>query len=157
MRYFLGADLGGTKTHMVIADENGRAIGFGEGGPGNHQSVGFDGMFTALLSALEQALDGIAELREEYKRVFIFGSCIRYCQELVTLIEFDHMLDVAEVIVKGALLRQETRGSHFRTDFPTRDDANWLKHTLATHADKGPVFSYRAVKVDKYKPQERKY
>jgi len=57
MRYFLGADLGGTKTHMVIADENGRAIGFGEGGPGNHQSVGFDGMFTALLSALEQALN----------------------------------------------------------------------------------------------------
>lgn len=57
MRYFLGADLGGTKTHMLIADENGRALGFGEGGPGNHQSVGFDGMFTALLSALEQALD----------------------------------------------------------------------------------------------------
>jgi len=108
-------------------------------------------------SALEQALDGIAELREEYKRVFIFGSCIRYCQELVTLIEFDHMLDVAEVIVKGALLRQETRGSHFRTDFNKRNDETWLKHTLMTWTEKGPEVTYRSLNVDKYKPQERKY
>ena len=108
-------------------------------------------------SALEQALDGIAELREEYKRVFIFGACIRYCQELVTLIEFDHMLDVAEVILKGALLREETRGSHFRTDHPKRDDATWLKHTIMTWTEKGPEVSYRTLNVDKYKPQERKY
>ncbi|HEY3312712.1 MAG TPA: BadF/BadG/BcrA/BcrD ATPase family protein [Anaerolineales bacterium] len=57
MRYFLGVDLGGTKTHMLIADETGRALGFGEGGPGNHQDVGFDGMQKSLLTALEQALD----------------------------------------------------------------------------------------------------
>ena len=56
MRYYLGADLGGTKTHMVIADETGRAVGFGEAGPANHQSVGFEAMQTAMLSALEQAL-----------------------------------------------------------------------------------------------------
>jgi N-acetylglucosamine kinase-like BadF-type ATPase len=56
MRYFLGADLGGTKTHMVIGDEAGRAVGFGEGGPANHQSVGFDGMVNSMLTALEQAL-----------------------------------------------------------------------------------------------------
>ena len=108
-------------------------------------------------SALEQALNSIAELREEYKRVFIFGSCIRYCQELVTLIEFDHMLDVAEVIVKGALLREETRGSHFRTDHAKRNDETWLKHTIMTYTDKGPEVSYRTLNVDKYKPQERKY
>jgi len=82
-------------------------------------------------------LNSIAELREEYKRVFIFGACIRYCQELVTLIEFDHMLDVAEVILKGALLREETRGSHFRTDHPKRNDETWLKHTIMTYTDKG--------------------
>ena len=56
MRYFLGADLGGTKTHMVIADEFGRAVGFGEGGPANHQTVGFEGMFNSMHTALEQAL-----------------------------------------------------------------------------------------------------
>jgi N-acetylglucosamine kinase-like BadF-type ATPase len=69
MRYYLGADLGGTKTHVVIADETGRVMGFGEGGPANHQSVGFDGMQTSISSALEQAL-GSAHL----KRLDISGA-----------------------------------------------------------------------------------
>ena len=56
MRYFLGADLGGTKTHLVIADETGRAIGFGQAGPGNHEGVGFDGMYHTLDKALSGAL-----------------------------------------------------------------------------------------------------
>ena len=64
MRYFLGADLGGTKTHLLIADETGRTVGFGEGGPANHQSVGFDGMVGVILTALEPALD-LAHLRRE--------------------------------------------------------------------------------------------
>lgn len=56
MRYFLGADLGGTKTHIAIADETGRMLGFGEAGPGNHEVVGFDGMDLALTDALAAAL-----------------------------------------------------------------------------------------------------
>lgn len=56
MRYFLGADLGGTKTHLMIADETGRAVGFGESGPGNHETVGFDGMYNVLSGALGDAL-----------------------------------------------------------------------------------------------------
>lgn len=56
MRYFLGADLGGTKTHLMIADETGNAVGFGESGPGNHENVGFDGMYDALSDALDSAL-----------------------------------------------------------------------------------------------------
>ena len=56
MGYFLGVDLGGTKTHMVIADEQGRAVGFGESGGGNHQGVGYDGMYQALQAALVDAL-----------------------------------------------------------------------------------------------------
>jgi succinate dehydrogenase / fumarate reductase flavoprotein subunit len=73
------------------------------------------------------------------------------------MIEFDHMMDVAEVILSGALQRDETRGSHFRTDFPKRDDERWLKHTLACWTERGPEFTARTVNVDKYKPQERKY
>ncbi|MGH2607317.1 MAG: N-acetylglucosamine kinase, partial [Anaerolineales bacterium] len=57
MPRFLGADLGGTKTHLVIADETGRVLGFGESGPANHQSVGYPGMFQALRAALDQASD----------------------------------------------------------------------------------------------------
>jgi len=56
MRYFLGADLGATKTHSLIADENGRALGFGESGPGNHENVGYDGMLRAMQESMDQAL-----------------------------------------------------------------------------------------------------
>ena len=56
MRYYLGADLGGTKTHMVLADETGQTVGFSEGGPGNHEVVGQEGMFETLRDGLEQAL-----------------------------------------------------------------------------------------------------
>ena len=56
MPYFLGADLGATKTHTLIVDETGRALGFGESGPANHESVGYDGMFQSMNSGMEQAL-----------------------------------------------------------------------------------------------------
>ena len=56
MPYYLGADLGATKTHTLIVDETGRALGFGESGPGNHESVGYEGMFQAMHQGLEQAL-----------------------------------------------------------------------------------------------------
>lgn len=57
MRYYLGADLGATKTHILIADEHGTALGFGESGPGNHETVGYDGMYESMRASLEQALD----------------------------------------------------------------------------------------------------
>src|SRR5512134_96609 len=57
MRYYLGADLGATKTHTLIVDEIGRAVGFAESGPGNHETVGYEGMFQAMCSGMEQALD----------------------------------------------------------------------------------------------------
>jgi N-acetylglucosamine kinase-like BadF-type ATPase len=56
MRYFLGADLGATKTHTLIVDETGSAVGFGESGPGNHEVVGYDGMFDAMHTSMEHAL-----------------------------------------------------------------------------------------------------
>ena len=56
MPYYLGADLGATKTHTLIVDETGRALGFGESGPGNHESIGYDGMFNSMQHGLEQAL-----------------------------------------------------------------------------------------------------
>jgi len=57
MRYFLGADLGATKTHTLIVDESGRALGFGESGPGNHETVGYDGMLQAMRASMGQALN----------------------------------------------------------------------------------------------------
>ncbi len=106
---------------------------------------------------LAEALDKIRALREDFKSSYIRSPHLYYCQEFVTFSEFDSMLDIAEVITLGALNRQETRGSHFRTDFPKRNDQDWLKHTLMTWNDGQPEISYRAVKIGKYQPMERKY
>lgn len=65
MRYYLGADLGATKTHILIVDETGRALGFGESGPANHESVGYEGMFQAMQEGLDQALQAAGLNREE--------------------------------------------------------------------------------------------
>jgi N-acetylglucosamine kinase-like BadF-type ATPase len=64
MRYFLGADIGATKTHALVADETGLVVGFGRGGPGNHEVVGYDGLVAALDTAVEKAL-AAAGLRKE--------------------------------------------------------------------------------------------
>jgi N-acetylglucosamine kinase-like BadF-type ATPase len=65
MRYYLGADLGATKTHTLIVEETGRALGFGESGPGNHESVGYDGMFQSMKNGMEQALRAAGLKKEE--------------------------------------------------------------------------------------------
>ena len=106
---------------------------------------------------LAEALDEISLLREKFQDAYIHGNILRYCQEFVTLVEFDSMLDIAEVIILGALKREETRGSHFRTDFPQRRDEEWLKHTLANYQDGHPKLDYREVKIGKYQPKERTY
>jgi succinate dehydrogenase / fumarate reductase flavoprotein subunit len=106
---------------------------------------------------LSEAMEEIPMARDDYKKAFISGDCLRYSQELVNIIEFQSMLDLAEVITLGALNRQETRGSHYRTDFPRRNDKDWLKHTLVTLKDNKPHISYKEVKLGKYEPKERKY
>ncbi|MGB2844942.1 MAG: FAD-binding protein, partial [Candidatus Aminicenantaceae bacterium] len=106
---------------------------------------------------LTEALEKILELKEDYKRIYISGKCLRYSQELVNIFEFDSMLNLAEVITLGALKREETRGSHFRLDFNKRNDKDWLKHTLVTREEDKARISYKDVKINKYKPVERKY
>jgi succinate dehydrogenase / fumarate reductase, flavoprotein subunit len=106
---------------------------------------------------LGEALEAIREIRDDYGRAFISGTCLRYSQAIVNLIEFGYMVDLTEVITLGALLREETRGSHYRLDFPKRDDGGWLKHTLVSLRDGKPEVAYRDVQITKYQPQERKY
>ncbi len=67
------------------------------------------------------------------------------------------MLDVAEVLVEGALARKESRGAHFREDFPKRDDPNFLKHTLAYLGPRESNSAYKPVTITKFEPKERKY
>jgi succinate dehydrogenase/fumarate reductase flavoprotein subunit len=67
------------------------------------------------------------------------------------------MLDVAEAIAVSALHRRETRGAHARTDYPMRDDAEYLKHSIVSLADRGPTLEYKPVTLTRWKPDERKY
>jgi len=106
---------------------------------------------------LTDALEKISELKEDYKRVYLYGKCLRYSQELVNILEFDSMLEIAEVIALGGLKREETRGSHYRLDFKERNDKDWLKHTLVTFKEGRPQISYAGVNINKYKPEARKY
>ncbi len=68
-----------------------------------------------------------------------------------------YVTDVADAVVTGALARKESRGSHFRTDFPKRDDENWLKHTLALYSKDGARLEYSKVRPGPFKLEERKY
>ncbi|MBI2252922.1 MAG: succinate dehydrogenase flavoprotein subunit [Armatimonadetes bacterium] len=106
---------------------------------------------------LRTALETIKKLKTRFGFVKITDKSKIYNTELLEAIELGHILDFAEVIVVGAILRKESRGGHFRKDFPRRDDENWLKHTLAYYSKDGPTFDYKAVKITKFQPQERKY
>jgi succinate dehydrogenase / fumarate reductase flavoprotein subunit len=71
--------------------------------------------------------------------------------------EIDSLLRVGEIIIAGALNRRESRGAHSRTDYPNRDDVNFLKHTLAYFKEGEPQFSWHPVTLTRYVPAERKY
>ena len=77
--------------------------------------------------------------------------------DLLSALEVDNLLDLAEVIVTGALARTESRGAHSRRDYPQRDDTNWLKHTLAYYTPTGPRIDYIPVTITMWQPVERKY
>jgi succinate dehydrogenase / fumarate reductase flavoprotein subunit len=104
--------------------------------------------------------DGLAQikaLKERFKKARPVASGRSFNFDRLWFLEIKGNLDVAEVLVTGGLARKESRGSHFRRDFPTRDDANFLKHTLATYSPEGPKLSYKPVSITKYQPEERKY
>ena len=99
----------------------------------------------------------LRELRDRYRQVKSEDHGARYNTELLEVIELGGLLDVADVLVESALARQESRGGHYREDFPKRDDANWLKHTLAYQTPKGVELKFKPVTITKFQPMERKY
>ncbi len=108
---------------------------------------------------LTKALLKVKELQERYKSARIMDKSRRFNTDLLGAVETEHLLTFCEVIVASGLARTESRGAHYRTDHPKRDDENWLKHTIA-HKDKvEPKLSYKSVNInwEKYPPQVRKY
>ena len=104
-----------------------------------------------------EAVDKVAELQERFTKTGLTYRGTRFNLELMKKLELEGMLSLAEVIAKGALAREESRGSHSRRDFKERDDATWLKHTMATFTPEGAKLSYSPVTITKYQPEARKY
>jgi succinate dehydrogenase / fumarate reductase flavoprotein subunit len=109
------------------------------------------------IDGLQVVADRIGDLKERYTRVGIPAIGGSYNPSLSTYLELGYMLDVAQVIIASALARRESRGAHYRTDFPDRDDANWLQHTIASRGPDGPTLAYKPVVVTQWQPERRAY
>ncbi len=107
------------------------------------------------LSKMEAIIGG---LQERFARVAITDKGAMYNTDLMETVEVGYLLDCAQALVVSARARTESRGGHYRDDHPLRDDANWLKHTLAYRNDDGSIrLDFKPVKMGPYVPMERKY
>ncbi len=106
---------------------------------------------------LLEGLKRIRVLKQRYAKVRVVDQSRVFNLNLIDAIETGHMLDLAEVIVVGAYARTESRGAHYRTDYPKRDDAKWMRHTLAKRTPEGPNLSYAPVGYTRWEPKERVY
>jgi succinate dehydrogenase / fumarate reductase flavoprotein subunit len=107
---------------------------------------------------LEVAAETVARLKEEAASAYIDDRGTVFNQDVLGAIELGYMLDTAETIVIAAIERKESRGAQFRTDYPERNDDEWLKHIDVTLGDDGaPKLSYSPVTITQWQPEERKY
>ncbi len=106
---------------------------------------------------LKAASEKLSELKSRFRNVYVRNKGTVFNQELVNALELEGMLDIGQVICLGALARRESRGSHYRTDYPVRDDKNWLRHTLAAFTPDGPRIDYKPVNITIYQPKAREY
>jgi succinate dehydrogenase / fumarate reductase flavoprotein subunit len=108
-------------------------------------------------NGLKEALKEIRGLREKFKHITVNDKDNEFNTGLLAALQLDHMLDLAEISIVSALPRAESRGAHSRRDFPKRDDANWLKHTLAYYTRDGPRLEYSPVTITRWQPAARTY
>ncbi len=106
---------------------------------------------------LNAALETVKRLKEDAESCYIDDKGSVFNQDVLGAIELNYMLDCAETTCVGAIHRTESRGAQFRTDFPERNDEEWLKHIDLTKGDDGPEISYSDVTITQWEPQERTY
>ena len=106
---------------------------------------------------LKEACAELVTLRERYGRVMLEDGSEVYNTELTSALELGCMLDVAEAVAHSALRRQESRGSHARSDFEARDDQRFLQHSLAYRTEGEPRIEYLPATITRWQPEERKY
>lgn len=106
---------------------------------------------------LEKVIIKLKEIRERYKKITLDDKEETMNQTFQFANQFRYMLELAMLITKGALLRNEFRGSHFKPEYPERDDGNWLKHTVGTYASEEPEITYVPVDIRHLEPIMRDY
>ncbi|MFE9096168.1 succinate dehydrogenase flavoprotein subunit [Streptomyces sp. NPDC007264] len=111
---------------------------------------------------IKTAVEKIAELRARYRNVAIQDKGKRFNTDLLEAIELGNLLDLAEVMAVSALARKESRGGHYREDYPNRDDVNFMRHTMAyrevgADGTESVRLDYKPVVQTRYQPMERKY
>ncbi len=106
---------------------------------------------------LKSLMATMKQFEERYRNIGIDDRSAKFNVDLLEALELGYMIDFAEIVVAGALAREESRGAHSRTDFPKRDDENWLKHTLAWKRNGEITFDYKPVTITRFQPKERKY
>ncbi len=111
-------------------------------------------------AGLRKAVDELSAVRKEFDAsAYVMDKSTTFNTDLVTTLETDFLIDAALALAAGSLARTESRGAQARTDYPERDDANWLKHTLAWRNEQGPPrLDYsRAVTITDFAPEVRSY
>ena len=106
---------------------------------------------------LSQAWEMVRGLKEKYQAVSVQHKGRVFNTDLVFVLELQNLLDLAETMVLGGLTREESRGAHWRQDFPERDDERWMKHTLAWYTPDGPRLDYAPVTLTQWQPERRVY
>jgi len=113
-------------------------------------------------ASLKQAEADVAALKERYRNISVMDKGKRFNTDLLEAVELGFLLDLAEVLVISARARNESRGGHFREDYPNRDDVNFLRHTMAyrevdSEGNEQVRLDYKPVVMTRYQPMERKY
>ncbi len=106
---------------------------------------------------IKQAIDKLKELQERYQQIALDDKGRRFNTDVLEAWELGALLDIAEVTAVAALDRTESRGGHYREDYPQRDDENWLRHSLAWRRDDQIVLGFKPVTITDYEPKERVY
>ena len=108
-------------------------------------------------SELFDAVECLGRLKERYQALSPRCGSQHFNYALMDYLEVGYLLDLSEIIARGALARTESRGAHYRLDYPERDDGNWLHHTFARRGESGPVFDKGQVNITRFTPQARGY
>ncbi|PYU28475.1 MAG: fumarate reductase (quinol) flavoprotein subunit [Acidobacteria bacterium] len=135
---------GGTERIATVRQEMTKAL---ESGAGIYRTE----------ESLRKTCSTIARLKERFQNIQLDDRSVSFNTELMSALELEFMLDVAQALAHSALRRTESRGSHQRTDYPARDDKNFLKHSLAFRTDGEPRIEYKDVVITRWPPGERVY